>query len=403
VAAKDIRQRVEIDTGDSVKEIRKVEDAATDTDAAIAEVDDREITVDADQALARLEEIKREAKQLADEKLSIKAELDAAGIQDVKRELDSIDTDLEVGLDVDHGRVNTTTTAINDVFSEMGNQGAASAIGISQAFNDAAEQAIAAFGPESGIARALTALGPMGTAALGAAAGGLLYWWQKNKEAAAEAEESVKDYIGRLEEASGVAGEAALAKVVEEFTSPGQIKAINDLGLSWTDVAKIVAGEAVPAWEDAMEVFDRFARGESLTVAESQTVLTVRKIKDALEDEESELRRGIEGYKAKQAIVDRTIEQAGGLKEAYEAIPDEVLTELKPYISPEGLRLLERWEEMKSDQDKASSSSFLDRIPLPSIGTLNVYQPAGTDGREVDRSMTYYERYHGTGGWSSNP
>lgn len=424
-----ITQDVELDVGRSVEDLRAVEDAAQDVDRAVDTVDDREVTVDATAALARLAEIRTQARALADEKVAIRAELDAAGVSadvdKVRRELDAIDTSLDVTLDVDEGGVNTTTSAVNDVFSELGVAGADTAIGISQAFNDAAEQAKTAFGPDSGIARALSGIGVIGTAALGAAVGGILYWWQQIKAAQDEANESAKRYGELLEEANGNVADAAILKVLEEFADPRQLVAIDALGLSYTDLAKIIAGETVPAWEQAQEtqefllksgvaseeryverLRERYRASEEVARQMLAQAGAVRIVDDALADEASELRRGIEAYEAKRAIVDRTIEQVGGYRAAVEAIPEEVLTELEPFLDPALL------EQVRAELDRAAAPRNVKITPdlggiiapgyAPTIRTVvdvNLNNGIVTDPVGLGREIGRYLEAAGRFGW----
>lgn len=377
---KEIRQKLIVDTGDSVSEIKAVEAAAGKADKAIDDIDDRELEFDTGQGMARLKELQAEIKRIKEESVTIKAELDARGMAaEAKQEIDKIDTTVDVGFDVDHGSVNTTTTAINDVFSEIGAGGASTAIGISQAFNDAAEQAIAAFGENSAIARALTALGPLGTAALGAAAGGLLFWWQQIKSAQEKAAESVREYIGLLEEASGSTSQAALRKVLDEFSDPGELKAINALGLTFTDLADVVSGKTVPKFEELLDVQKRLTDG-GVSKAEAQQIqaaggiVNFDKLLNSLRDEESELRKGIQAYLDKQQIVQRTIEQLGGLKAAYDALPSDVGPRFNAYVpAPPG-------------------------SPYASPGTtVNNYYPASASGESTDRSLQDYYKRNGQG------
>lgn len=428
MATKPIKQKVEIDTGDSVADIKAVEKAAKDADAAVEKVDDSEISVDAQQALSELSTIQAEMKALGERKAVIKAELDAVGLSaDVRRandELDKIDTTITATLDVDEGGVNTTTSAMGEAFNEMGVAGADSAIGISQAFNDAAEQAKKAFGPESGIASALTALGPLGTAALGAAVGGVLYWWQQIKAEQEAAAQSVREYVGLLEDASGATEEAALQKALTEFDDPKMLNAINDLGLSWTDVADIIQGKTVPAWEEAQKVQEFLIKNgvqsreeyiktlqEEFKVSEAvaEQMLAqagaVRVVKGALEDEQSELRRAIGTYEAKQEIVQRTIDQVGDLKAAVESMPEEVLTALEPYLDPDALALIRSQLEEAAKVKVVPEFSGpiapgygINGAPLTTI-KVDVVNMMPVDtvglGRAVDRALRDYYRATG--------
>lgn len=122
MATRKIEQRVEIDTGDSVRELDAVERAALDADRAVGQVDESEITVDTDAAMKRLGEIEAELKALKDEKVSISAELDAAGFDtgDVRRRLDDLPDKKTVTVDVDTTGANNSLEGTGQKVRDIG-------------------------------------------------------------------------------------------------------------------------------------------------------------------------------------------------------------------------------------------------------------------------------------------
>lgn len=430
MAARDIRQRVELDTGRSVEELRQVEEAARDTDRAVEEVDASEIDVDTDAALRRLAELRSQAKALAEERTTLVAELDARGVDtgvgQVKRELDSIDTTLDVSLDVDEGGVNATTSAVGDVFDEIGIAGADTAIGISQAFNDAAEQAKAAFGPDSGIAQALSAIGPLGTAALGAAVGGVLYWLQQSQAAQDAYNAKVQEWVELLEEANGQLEEASLRRLLDTL-SDDDIRAANTLGLSYQDLATILSGGTVPAFEDALavipqvadalgveaalafEVAGRFADLNGVTGDVNERTVELADaagyLQRQLSGEETALRDATVAYEGRREIVERTIEQVGSLDQALEELPEEVVTAIKPFLDEEAVAAAEERIKNREAVPVQVIPEFTGPIApgyTPTI-KVDVSSVVPTDlvaaGRVIDRALRDYYRSAGLGEW----
>lgn len=114
MATQPIRQRVEVDTGDSVADLERVADAAEAVDEDLDAVDDREVTVDTGAALERLEAIDDELRRLRDEKTAIRAELDASGVDvdAVKRRLDELPEKRTVVVEADTSQA---SRALDDI------------------------------------------------------------------------------------------------------------------------------------------------------------------------------------------------------------------------------------------------------------------------------------------------
>lgn len=197
--ARKIEQQVKVTTGDSVREIAKVEEAAKDADKAISDVDDSTITVDADAALAELADIQAKAKALADRKVELRAELDAAGFtseaDNVKRKMDDLD---EASRRAD-GSFRAQTSSFTDMSSAIGESGVTMQIdGVGQAFEGIADAA-EGFGARMGLSE--TAISRITTAATGAIIGlgainlavslGTTLWnaWQSKAEKARQEQE----------------------------------------------------------------------------------------------------------------------------------------------------------------------------------------------------------------------
>lgn len=120
-----IRQTVTIDGRQAVAALDDIGDASADAAKAIDRVDDTEITVDTDAALAELARLDRESKELAARKVEIRAELDATGVTDGAAKAKAGVDDLDDSLKRTAGTAPSSAGALRDVSGALGGTGTA--------------------------------------------------------------------------------------------------------------------------------------------------------------------------------------------------------------------------------------------------------------------------------------
>jgi hypothetical protein len=386
MAAKEIRQKVSIDTGDSAREIREVEEAAKQTERAVEGVDDAEIRIDTDAALRELADLDRQSKEISQRKIEIRAELDASGFD--TKEIDRRVADTGGSLDGLSGK-------IRDIGSVVDEQTAGMAGDFTEAFAGISEAAEAA-GPR--VQAALAWVSNLGIVAV--ATGGAIWALSKINSWLNDVIATATDSKGAMDRfaASTDLATAALEAQRLEQQALTDAPLLQRLSQAWSgyysgrearEEAFQELMEKSPAL--AQKFLDTIRTSPQYAIVDEGETVKLDSLRDKVVVTSSEIDRMEDALTAaKDAEVQARLaneDWSAQVEAAYARATGKVL----------------EYNAAVAGAPVPPSSSFLDRIPLPSIGTLNVYQPAGTDGREVDRSMTYYERYHGTGGWSSNP
>lgn len=252
MATKDIRQRITIDTGTSVAEIRKVEDAAKATDRAVDAIDDREIDFDASQGLRDLDRIEDEIKKLNAQKVDIKADLDARGFN---AGVDKLKTD-QPGKRVGEQFVQDIGGAFGGTaFSQASADMVAAFETLGETLGDTGAGAIV-----NNLAGKIIPALAIGGAIAGAIGGLWQLFKDKGNEAADEVAKSMADALSGLDEAAEpqkIFEEAALE--LFKKLSPAARGALTARGLGVDELFDAVQGKAVPALEELRRARERVA------------------------------------------------------------------------------------------------------------------------------------------------
>jgi hypothetical protein len=155
-----------------------------------------------------------------------------------KAALDDVGTHATGARTVTVGALRDMTGPLGAVSTQVGDLG--------DAFGSVGEIAADKLGLGEAAASALTT----GLGIAGAALGGLVALWSAVRGEQQKAKQEVADYRAELAKVNGDTEAAARARIAEKATT-AQVKAFNELGLTVDDVAKIITGKTVPAWEQA--------------------------------------------------------------------------------------------------------------------------------------------------------
>lgn len=338
----------------------------------------------------KIDEVKQQMKLLEDSDPTVTVKADTDQVERKLRDLKDT-ADISVGLDVDEGRVNTTTSAIKDIAGNLGSEAAGVVTDFSQAFNDIREQAVAAFGgPDSGFGRAMSALGPIATAALGAGVGGLLYLWQNVRKEQEEAKRRAEEYYDVLKNNQGADADKALREqILKEYDKlpAATKKAFEEAGIGLDDIVSLLKDETVPeidnlraSWQQVMDVVP-----PGLSPLSPDGKRIVQDVLNLTRDQRDELLRQYEVWESIGGELNKQGSAFDQAKERYRLYSE--------FVREDSKKLAEEAAANAAAVARAMGTSFVPSYASPGTPTTNVYNLTITGGADPYATLAAAEQF----------